>query len=150
MSDTNPDLVEAERVIPASADTIFDLLADPAQHTAIDGSGAVRGARPKGPARLSQGAKFGMDMRIGVPYRVTNTVVEFDEGRRIAWRHFSGHTWRWILEPLGMGSTRVTEQFDVSTARAPWLLKLARVPERNRRSMEKSLDRLEQAVAGRP
>lgn len=150
MSDTNPDLVEAERVIPASADTIFDLLADPQQHAAIDGSGAVRGARTKGPARLSQGAKFGMDMRMGVPYRVTNTVVEFDEGRRIAWRHFGGHTWRWILEPLGMGSTRVTEQFDVSTARAPWLLKLARVPERNRRGMEKSLDRLEQAVAGRP
>ena len=38
---TNPNDVETvERVIPAPADKIFDLLADPRHHPEIDGSGA--------------------------------------------------------------------------------------------------------------
>ena len=55
----------------------------------------------KGPDRLSKGATFGVDMKLfGFPYKIRNTVVEFEEDRRVAWRHFGGHRWRYVLEPI--------------------------------------------------
>jgi len=134
-------VVWAERLVPASPDRIFDLLADPAQHGTIDGSGTVVAARRGAPSRLSLGAKFGMDMRIGLPYRMTNTVVEFDEGSRIGWRHVGGHVWRYLLTPVA-GGTMVREEFDYSTNRAPLLLALMRAIPTNERSVERTLDNL--------
>ena len=75
------------------------MLATPALHSVIDGSGTVKGAQPRGPERLDLGARFGMEMNVKVDYKILNTVCEFEEGRRIAWRHFYGHIWRYILEP---------------------------------------------------
>ena len=94
------------------------------------------------PARLSLGATFGMDMKIGAPYKITNTVVEFEEGRRLAWRHFNGHIWRYIFEPVGDGSTKVTEQWD---ARPVWNRLLLRITfaKRNRDGIKKTLQRLD-------
>lgn len=49
-----------------------------------------------------------------------NHVVEFDEGRRIAWRPAEpgkqppGHLWRWELEPIDVSRTRVTHIYDWS------------------------------------
>ncbi len=141
-------VTEATRVIDAPVATIFDLLADPSAHARFDGSGTVQAARTGGPTRLSLGAGFGMDMKMGVPYKITNTVVEFEEGRRIAWKHFGGHVWRYLLEPQGDGtSTRVTEQFDWTTARSRLFIKLAGYPEKNQKSMEKTLERLDALVA---
>ncbi|MSV95386.1 MAG: dimethyladenosine transferase, partial [Actinobacteria bacterium] len=71
--------VSAQLVIKASPEKIFDLLADPTKHSLIDGSGSVKAGRPGNPKRLSLGAKFSMDMRIKLPYRISNTVVEFEE-----------------------------------------------------------------------
>jgi uncharacterized protein YndB with AHSA1/START domain len=90
--------VSTTRVIAASADRIFGVLADPAQHPGIDGSGSVQAPRGDPPARLALGSKFGMAMRIGVRYGVENEVVEFEEGRRIGWRHDAGVTWRYQLD----------------------------------------------------
>lgn len=134
-------VVWAERLVPASPDRIFNLLADPAQHSVIDGSGTVVAARRGAPSRLALGTKFGMDMRIGLPYRMTNTVVEFDEGARIGWRHVGGHVWRYVLSPVA-GGTMVREEFDYSTNRAPWLLALMRAIPNNERSIERTLDNL--------
>lgn len=145
--DADPEIVTVERTINADAATIFGLLADPAKHPLIDGSGSVRKVRGN-PDRLTKGAKFGMDMRIGVPYRITNTVVEFDEGRRIAWRHFAGHVWRYILEPVD-GGTKVTEQFDMRPSRSKLILKLIRAAENNRKSMEQTLERIDREVSGK-
>lgn len=137
------ELVSVERVVKAPPDTIFDILADPARHPEIDGSGMVKAARADEPQRLTLGATFGMDMKMGAaPYKITNTVVEFEENRRIAWRHFGGHRWRYILEPLPDGTTKVTEQFDWSTAKSPLLLKLAGYPKKNRKAIEQTLERL--------
>ena len=127
-------------VVSAPAEKVFDLLADPRRHPDFDGSGSVKG-RLRGPARLGPGARFGMTMRVGVPYAITNTVVDFEEGRRIAWRHFGRHVWRYELEPVP-GGTRVTETFDWSTALVPKALELARIPALNARSIEKTLPRL--------
>jgi uncharacterized protein YndB with AHSA1/START domain len=138
----------AERVIAAPAGEIFDLLADPAQHSRIDGSGSVRGARSASPQRLALGTKFSMDMKVGVPYRMTNEVVEFEEGRRLAWRHMGGHIWRYVLEPIDDSTTRVIEEFDWRPSKLPWLLKATRAAEKNREALQKTLERLDQAVTG--
>ena len=127
--------------VNAAPQTIFDLLADPSKHGEIDGSGSVRNAQSSAPARLSLGAKFGMDMKLGVNYKITNEVVEFDEPRRIAWRHFGGHVWRYILEPVD-GGTMVTEQFDWNTAKSPLMMRVVNYPAKNRVSIEKTLKRL--------
>ena len=66
-------------------DKIFDLLADPARHRDIDGSGTVRDSKDS-PQRLSLGATFGMSMKVDVSYSMSNTVIEFEENRRIAWQ----------------------------------------------------------------
>lgn len=50
-----------------------------------------------------------------------NHVVEFDEGRRIAWRPAEpgeappGHLWLWQLEPIDSSRTRVTHTYDWTT-----------------------------------
>ena len=86
--------VSVSRVIKASPEAIFDVLADPAKHAEIDGSGMVQQLRGAG-SRLELGSKFGMDMKMGpVPYRISSTVVEFEENRRSAWAHFGKHRWR--------------------------------------------------------
>jgi len=135
-------IVRVSRMIPAEPQAIFDLLADPRRHADIDGSGSVKAARVNAPERLSLGARFGMDMRIGLPYRITNEVVEFDEPRQIGWRHFGGHVWRYRLEPTE-GGTLVTEEFDWSTNKSPIMLKVMKATERNRVAMEATLKRLE-------
>lgn len=141
-----PSVVAVERTIPAGPQQIFDVLADPAQHPLIDGSGSVQAARDGNPQRLSLGATFGMDMKLGAPYRVTNKVVEFEEGRQIAWRHFSGHVWRYVLTPEADG-TRVREEWDPRPAKAPWVLSLLGFPRRNRAGMTVTLDRLADHLA---
>ena len=139
--------VSVSRVIPAPPERIFDVLADPAQHSAIDGSGSVQGTRPGGPDRLALGSRFGMRMRIGMPYVISNKVVEFEENRRIAWRHFGRHVWRYELEPVD-GGTRVTETFDWAPAPPPGVafIRLTGAVEKNRDAMEKTLERLEAHV----
>jgi uncharacterized protein YndB with AHSA1/START domain len=137
-------VARATRLIPASAADIFELLASPAQHALIDGSGTVRGVQPRTPVRLAAGARFGMQMKVGAPYKIMNEVVEFEEGRRIAWRHFAGHVWRYQLEPVGPDATQVTEEFDPTESRSPLILRLLNASRRNQRSIEQTLIRLEQ------
>lgn len=134
------------RVIDAPAEQIFEVLADPAKHPLIDGSGTVRESMSTGPRRLAAGARFGMRMRLGLPYTILNTVVEFEDGVLIAWRHFFGHRWRWRLRDLGDGRTEVTETFDWSTARFPMGIELFGFPARNLAGMTATLRRLEELL----
>ena len=150
--DTGSRWARAARIaIEAPAARIFDVLADPSQHPLFDGSGTVTGTLA-GPERLSLGAEFGMSMRIGLPYRIENTVVEFEEGRLIAWRHFNGHRWRYELEPVdatGRERTIVTETFDGRTARVPASLLLINAYANNQVAIAKTLVRLKALVEGR-
>ena len=142
MSTSNPaKIVSHSIVVPAPAQDIFNLLADPRRHNEIDGSGSVKAAKINAPERLSLGAKFGMEMKIVVPYKMTNEVVEFEEGKQIGWRHFGGHIWRYILEPVE-GGTKVTEQFDWNTNKSPLMLKVMNAIENNSKSIQKTLDNL--------
>ena len=133
--------VSVTRTIATCPENIFALLADPSKHPLLDGSGTVRAAQPGGPERLELGSQFGMDMRMGAGYKILNTVVEFEENRLIAWRHFNGHRWRWQLEPVE-GGTEVTETFDWATARVPFLIGISPFPRKNKEGIEKTLDRL--------
>jgi len=82
-----------------------------------------------------------MEMKIGFPYRITNEVVEFEEPRRIAWRHFGRHVWRYELEPSERGTT-VTESFDWTNARSRKIIELMGYPKKNLQAMEATLERL--------
>jgi uncharacterized protein YndB with AHSA1/START domain len=133
--------VSRDIVIDAPPFAVFSLLADPRRHPDFDGSGTVL-LSISGPSRLSLGDRFGVDMKIKLPYRISNTVVEFEEDRRIAWRHFGRHRWRYELEATPEGGTRVTETFDWSTALAPALIDRTSFPAANAHGIEKTLPRL--------
>ena len=134
-------IVSRSTIVSAPAQMIFDLLADPRRHGEIDGSGSIQSAQIDAPERLSLNATFGMQMKIGLSYKITNTVVEFEETKTIAWRHFGGHIWRYILEPVD-GGTKVTEQFDWNKSKSPLVLKLRKSPQDNAKSIEKTLENL--------
>ncbi|TVR27668.1 MAG: dimethyladenosine transferase [Nitriliruptor sp.] len=135
--------VSTSRVIAADRQALFDIVADPSQHPVIDGSGTVTGTREGLPERLALGTRFGMEMKAGASYKITNTVVEFEEGALLAWRHMSGHRWRYEFRDVP-GGTEVTETFDWSTAKAKLALELAGFPKRNLEGMEHTLLRLEE------
>ncbi|GAA3326773.1 SRPBCC family protein [Paeniglutamicibacter sulfureus] len=136
------------RFIPAAAPhEVFELLTNPEMHPVIDGSGTVRASSSRS-QRLTLGSEFGMQMRLGVPYRISNTVVEFEQDRTIAWRHFSGHRWRYELEPQGSG-TLVSETWDASRLRHQWMLRLLGFTRRTGPNMERTLERLAAQFPGR-
>ena len=142
---SDEQMVSVSRVIDATPEEIFAVIADPSKHPVIDGSGSVQGER-FGPDKLTAvGDKFGMKMRFNgmVPYRITSTVMEFEENERIAWAHFGKHRWRYELEPVE-GGTKVTETFDWSTALVPKAIELAGYPKQHPANMEKTLERLDE------
>jgi uncharacterized protein YndB with AHSA1/START domain len=129
-------------VVAAPPEAIFDLLADPSRHAEIDGSGTVQGPTSTQPRRLELGSRFGMRMRIKLPYVIRNEVVDFEENRRIAWRHWYRHVWRWELEPTATG-TRVTETFDYAPSLAPWVLERAGLVRKNEVAIGRTLQNLQ-------
>lgn len=148
------DSITVQRLIPATPERIFDLLADPARHVEIDGSGTVRQSRG-GSRRLGLGDTFGMNMRLGVGYATLNKVVELEESRRIAWqtlaggplaRVVTGRTWRYELAPQE-GGTLVKETWDISTERFTSRPFVRLMATSTRQNMEKTLERIEQALA---
>jgi hypothetical protein len=138
-------------VIDADAATIFDVLADPSQHALFDGSDTVKG-QAAGPPRLYLGATFAMRMHWFAPYLIRNTVVEYDEDKRLAWRHFARHVWRYELNPIDSptgGTTRVTETFDYSPAPGRRVYDRLGIPDHNARSIEATLQRLKVLIESR-
>jgi uncharacterized protein YndB with AHSA1/START domain len=151
---TSDDVASATRVIAASPEKIFALLADPRQHRAIDGSGTVRDTEA-GAERLELGSEFAMSMKMGISYSMTNTVIEYEENRRIAWQTRptyswaeklgGGRIWRYELEPVE-GGTRVTEVWDIAqeVGLTKWLV--ARGREHTIGNMETTLARIEEIL----
>lgn len=144
------DVVTTEKVIHAPPDTIFSLLADASRHPDIDGSGTVKQAKSDAPARLSLGSTFGMSMKMGIGYSMVNTVIEFEDNRRIAWQArppgflgkiAAGRVWRYELEPVD-GGTRVRESWDVSQDHQKRMLKLGGLPKKTQQNMAKTLNRI--------
>jgi hypothetical protein len=138
-----PNTAAARITIDAPAQVIFDLLANPAAHQRFDGSGTVK-SLVSGPERLYLGARFGMAMKIKVPYRIKNTVVAFEENKKITWCHLMKWTWCYELQAITPNQTVVTESFDASEIPpfAKWWLKKTGAMDHNPRWMAKSLVKL--------
>src|ERR1700721_2844961 len=82
--------VEVSRHIEASAERIFEILADPQRHMDFDGSGMLRGAVLDRPIS-AVGDTFTMKMhRLGDDYLMLNYVGEFERDRRIFWEPAPG------------------------------------------------------------
>lgn len=138
--------VSVSRTIAATPETIFAIIDDPAQHAAMDGGTSVVDSRV-GSKHLSLGDSFSMDMKMGVPYRMSSKVVEYERNRLIAWAHFGKHRWRYELEPVADG-TRVTETFDWSTSMFPKAIEMMGYPKSHPTAMERTLENLDRlAVA---
>ena len=147
MDSSQERVVSATRVIDAPADVIFELIADPARQPEWDGND-----------NLSKAAAGQRVRQVGDVFRMTTTkgkerdnhVVEFEEGRLIAWKPSgagepqAGHLWRWELEPIDTGSTRVTHTYDWTGLTDEQRFERARwtTPER----LLGSIDRLAAAV----
>jgi uncharacterized protein YndB with AHSA1/START domain len=138
-----PNTSAARIVIAAPASRIFDVLANPASHRLFDGSETIQSSI-SGPERLFLGAQFSMAMKIKVAYRIKNTVVAFEENKKISWCHLMKWTWCYELTELGDGATQVTESFDASNIPvfAQWWLTMTGAMEHNPKWMAKSLVRL--------
>jgi uncharacterized protein YndB with AHSA1/START domain len=110
-------IVTAERTVRAPAEVLFELIADPARQPEWDGNDNLAHSGPDQRVR-AVGDVFVTDLTNGQSRE--NHVVEFEEGRLIAWRPAPpgeqppGHLWRWRLEPQADGSTLVTHVYDWS------------------------------------
>jgi uncharacterized protein YndB with AHSA1/START domain len=143
------DQVSGSIGIDAPPPVVFAILADPRQHSRIDGSGSV-GSVLSAPDRLTAtGESFVVRMKLfGVPYVIRNRIVEFEADRLIAWRHFTPNRWRYELEPTSDGGTTVTETFDSSRAGGltDAVVRWAKFPERNQQGITETLERLKKAA----
>lgn len=145
-----PRTVTAARVIAASPDRIFELIADPAEQPSWDGNENLQEAAP-GQRVRRVGDVFTMLLTMGSVRQ--NHVVDFVEGRRIAWRPSEigkeppGHLWGWDLEPLDPLRTRVTHTYDWTELTDERRLPAARAttPEKLQASLERLAARAEQA-----
>ena len=108
-------MVSASREIAAGPGPIFELIADPASQPRWDGNDNLAEA-PAGQRVRRAGDVFTMRLTRGAVRE--NHVVEFEEGRLIAWmpaepgQERPGHLWRWELEPAGGSRTLVTHTYD--------------------------------------
>jgi len=138
-----PRVVSASREVAAGPGRIFELIADPAQQPRWDGNDNLARA-PEGQRVRQRGEVFTMTLTRGSIRE--NHVVEFDEGRRIAWmpaepgQRPPGHLWRWELEPAGAFRTLVTCTYDWTRLTDETRLPRARATTADR--LRASLDRL--------
>jgi len=122
-------IVSADRDIAAPVARIFELIADPSQQPRWDGNDNLAKAEI-GQRVRAVGEVFTMMLTLGVARE--NHVVEFEEGRLIAWRPAEpgqappGHLWRWDLAPLDEAHTRVTHTYDWTQLTDPNRLPRAR------------------------
>lgn len=123
------ETVSATFTVKAPARTVFEVLADPASHAAIDGTGWVR--EPLDSQQLTEvGQVFRMamyhDNHPDGSYEMANKVLILDPPHTIAWEpgqagagdgelEFGGWTWRYDLTPVGRSETEVSLSYDWSS-----------------------------------
>lgn len=139
-------VVSATAVVDAPAEAIFEQIADPARQPAWDGNDNLAEAAP-GQRVRAVGDVFVMVLTKDGVLR-DNHVVEFEEGRLIAWRPSEqggvppGHLWRWELRPLEDGRTQITHTYDWTD-----LTDEGRVPRARRTTSERLQDSIDRLAA---
>ena len=141
--------ISASRTIDAAAKDIFAVLADPARHPEIDGSGMVR-SLDRGEKITANGSTFEMNMH-NEPrgdYQMINTVVGFVPNKLIAWepgppdRGPMGWQWIWELDSVGSDTTEVTLSYDWSGVSDKDVLKQVKFPPWSEEDLEGSLAKM--------
>lgn len=136
-----------ERVVDAPAQQIFELIADPAAQPRWDGNDNL--ATSDSGRVHAVGDVFATKLTMGETRE--NHVVEFAEGRRIAWRPAEpgktppGHLWRWELEPLDGGRTLVRHTYDWTGLTDPE--RFARAEATTADKLRASVDRLAELLS---
>ena len=139
-------VVSATTIVDAPAEAVFEQIADPARQPAWDGNDNLAEA-PPGQRVHAVGDVFVMALTKDGVLR-DNHVVEFEEGRLIAWRPSEqgspppGHLWRWELRPLDGGRTEVTHTYDWTD-----LSDETRLPRARRTTSERLQDSLDRLAA---
>src|ERR1700721_3492265 len=120
------DTITATITIPAAAEAVFGVLADPTTHAAIDGTGWVRESLD-GKSLTGDGQIFRIAMYHDNPpaktYEMANKVVVFDPPPAIAWEpgqdaagdgtlSFGGWIWRYDIDDAGSSPSHVTLTYD--------------------------------------
>ena len=136
-------MVSASREVGAPVETVFELVADPAEQPRWDGNDNL--ATADGGQRVRRvGDVFTTRLTSGALRE--NHVVEFEEGGLLAWRPAEpgqeppGHLWRWAVHPAGEGRTRVVHTYDWTELTDERRLDRARATSSDR--LAASLDRL--------
>jgi uncharacterized protein YndB with AHSA1/START domain len=140
--DEPQQIVSASRAISASAERIFELIAEPSSQPSWDGNDNLASSAP-GQRVRQVGDIFKTTLTNGAVRE--NHVVEFIEGSKIAWRPAEpgkqppGHLWRWELQPINSTLTTVTHTYDWTALTDRVRLEKARstTPEMLRESMDK-------------
>jgi hypothetical protein len=141
--------VTVSRTVTAPDSKIFAVLADPANHPAIDGSGMVKASVDATPIG-AVGESFVMDMEqepLG-KYQTENTVCAFEVNRTIAWKvalrgqPAHGLVWAWDLTPVDGECTEVAVSCDWSAITDEKVLARVKFPRVSPEQMRASIDRL--------
>ena len=146
--------------INAPAETVFQVLADPSTHSAIDGTGWGRESLD-GKRLTETGQIFRMAMyhenHPDKDYEMANRVEVLDPPRAIAWRpgqgpddanlEFGGWFWRYDLKPVGQAETEVTLTYDWSRV-PPVLREHIHFPPFDAAHLDNSLKHLAELAEG--
>jgi hypothetical protein len=148
------ETMKSTGVVDAPAETVFDVLADPTTHQAIDGTGWVResldGRRLTAIGQVFRVAMYHQNFG-GMHYEMANRVEVFEPPLAIAWLpgqcaddanlEFGGWMWRYDLEPVGDDRTKVTLTYDWSAV--PQAIRdNIQFPPFDRRHLDNSLEHL--------
>jgi hypothetical protein len=153
--------MNAATTVNAPVEVVFDVLADPSTHEAIDGTGWVR--QPLDRKRLTgAGQIFRMamyhDNHPDKDYEMANRVDVFDAPRAIAWQpgqgaddaalEFGGWLWRYDLKALGQSQTEVSLTYDWSRV-PPYLREHIQFPPFDPQHLDNSLKHLAELAVAR-
>jgi hypothetical protein len=155
------DTITATITIPASAEAVFGVLADPTTHAAIDGTGWVRDSLD-GKALTADGQIFRIamyhDNHPAKNYEMANKVIVFDRPHAIAWQpgrdaagdgtlSFGGWIWRYDIRAAGSAASDVTLTYDWSAV-PPELREHIQFPPFDPTHLENSLKHLSELASG--
>lgn len=152
------DTLTATITVTAPAEAVFGVLADPARHGAIDGTGWVREPLDGGPL-TEAGQTFRMAMYVDAigDYEMVNKIRDFDPPRRISWEpgrdsgdgevRYGGWSWRYDMEPISPRETKITLTYDWSAVPQPLRERIS-FPPFGQDHLDNSLSHLAELATG--
>lgn len=147
--------ITVTRTIDAPAAEIFEVLTNPANHVALDGSGFVRSIA-QGDRIQQVGQVFTVNMEgdhMGGEYQTDNHVTGYAKDKLVAWQTAPAGTqppgweWVWELQTDGPDQTTVTHTYDWSKVTDKELLSQNLFPLVSEDDLEATLAKLAEQVA---